>query len=320
MSQIAGTEFRQPTPRALEAHAEQASKSPLRRFAAWFWLTILFWQAAHAPWIGRTLKPIALWFAFKNSRVLRSLSATNARRIFGPNVSAETIDRYGRGVIDHFFEFIGDIARSLRMTREQLRDQVEEIIGHEFYLAAREPRKGAIIATAHMGSFEAGAAALRDHESAIHVVFKRDQTRFEQVRSTLRQKLGVIEAPIDDGLTLWLRLREALERNEVVMMQADRVMPGQKGLKMPFLHGHLMLPTGPLKLALASGAPIIPIFALRAPSGKIRIHVEPAIWPVDSSESPHPALAQFATVLEKYVRAYPDQWLLFHPAFCEDAE
>jgi KDO2-lipid IV(A) lauroyltransferase len=104
------------------------------------------------------------------------------------------------------------------------------------------------------------------------------------------------------------------------MMQADRVMPGQKGSKMPFLHGHLMLPTGPLKLALASGAPIIPIFALRAPSGKIRIHVEPAIWPADSSESPHPALVQFATVLEKYVRAYPDQWLLFHPAFCEDAE
>ena len=123
----------------------------------------------------------------------------------------------------------------------------------------------------------------------MHVVFKRDDmSRFEQVRSALRKRLGVIEAPIDDGWTVWLRLRDALMRNEVVMLQADRVMPGQKGCPLPFLHGHVELPTGPIKLALASGAPVVPIFALRTRSGRMQINIEPPIFvePSDERDSP----------------------------------
>ena len=315
MNEVAASDFRQAAPVDATARAH----SPIRRAAARFWMDVLFWQASPAPWIGRTLKPLAIYVACRQSKAIRSFVAANARRIFGPDVSTADADAYGRRMVENYFDFITDIGRSLRLSREQLRQQIDEIDGHEHYVAARAAGKGAIVATAHMGSFEAGAAALLDYDSALHVVFKRDQSRFEQVRSSLRHKLGVVEAPIDDGWTLWLRLREALARNEVVMMQADRVMPGQKGCRMPFLHGHLILPTGPIKLALASGAPIVPVFALRGSAGKIRIHVEPAIWPQPSEQSPHPALVELAAVLEKYVRAHPDQWLLFHPAFCEDA-
>jgi KDO2-lipid IV(A) lauroyltransferase len=219
----------------------------------------------------------------------------------------------------NFYDFVCDVGRSLHLTQGELVARIDSIEGDEHYRAARALKKGAIIATAHMGSFEAGAAALLRREIAMHVVFKRDATRFEQVRSALRERLGVIEAPVDDGWTMWLRLREALARDEVVMMQADRVMPGQKGSTVSFLFGHLALPTGPLKLALASGAPIVPVFATRAPGGKICIHVEPHIEIKPSDQDPHPALAKFAGVLEKYAREYPEQWLLFHRAFCEDA-
>src|SRR5439155_19160634 len=206
-----------------------------------------------------------------------------------------------------------------RLSREQLQRRIESIEGTEHYDAARDLKKGAVIATAHMGSFEAGAAALPDRERAMHVVFKRDATRFERVRAALRQKLGVIEAPVDEGWTVWLKLREALLRDEVVMVQADRVMPGQKGCEVEFLHGHLLLPTGPVKLAIASGAPILPIFAIRTHDGRIRIHIEPHILVEPCDDEPHPALLSYAMTLEKYVRAYPQQWLLLHPAFCEDA-
>ena len=63
---------------------------------------------------------------------------------------------------------------------------------------------------------------------------------------------------------------------------------------------------------------------MRTPNGKVKLFIEP---PLDDAATdgaarggPHPALLQWASVLERYVKAYPDQWLLLRPALVEDAE
>jgi lauroyl/myristoyl acyltransferase len=153
-------------------------------------------------------------------------------------------------------------------------------------------------------------------------VFKRDAVdRFEQLRAELRRRLGVLEAPLEEGWGMWMRLRDALAADEVVLLQGDRVMPGQQGQRVRFMDGHILLPAGPVKLAQASGAPLVPIFSVRQRRGKIRLFVEePIIVPPDAppGEGPHPALARLAAVLERYVRAYPHQWLMVRPVWCED--
>jgi len=257
--------------------ATHGQPSPRRYTAAAdFWLNLLFWQARSAPIIGSIAKPIGIRLAWRCSEHVRTVTSLNARRIFGPEISARQTHAYAKGMLSHFFDFVCEVGKCVGLSDQQLREQVESVSGQDAYDAARSAGKGAIIATAHMGSFEAAAAALLEREKKVHVVFKRDDmSRFEQVRSALRKRLGVIEAPIDDGWTVWLRLRDALMRNEVVMLQADRVMPGQKGCPLPFLHGHVELPTGPIKLALASGSPVVPIFALRAKSGRMHINIEP---------------------------------------------
>jgi phosphatidylinositol dimannoside acyltransferase len=305
------------------ANAPASSSPPaksVREKIASFWLDAMFRAVRSAPWLPKLARPLVVRGTCACSRAIRDATDANARRIFGPDVSPRRVRLYRRGVMANFYDFVCDVGRGVGLSREQLAAQIESAHGRENYDAARALKKGAILVTAHMGSFEGGAAGLLSRETAMHVVFKRDVTRFEQVRSSLRCQLGVIEAPVDDGWTMWLRLREALGRDEVVMMQADRVMPGQKGSKVPLLFGHVMLPNGPVKLALASGAPIVPVFAIRsgAGGGKIRIHVEPHIMAEPSDQEPHPALMQFASVLERYLRDYPEQWLLFHRAFCED--
>lgn len=311
MSDLAVSELRQDTP-----GAERPSR--LRSAAAEFWLDAMFRAVRVAPWFPRLVKRPVVAGTYAVSRQIRSATDANATRIFGADLPTEARRAFGKGVLSSFYDFVCDVGRSASLSREQLIENIASIEGHEHFLAARSLRKGAIIATAHMGSFEAGAAALVKFEKSVHVVFKRDPSRFEQIRSALRQKLGVIEAPVDDGWTLWLRLRDALARDEVVMLQADRVMPGQKGVKIPLLHGHTLLPTGPVKLALSSGAPIVPVFALREPDGRVGIHVEPAIVVERDDREPHPAMLRFASVLEKYIQKYPTQWLMFCPAFCED--
>lgn len=321
MSQIAFQEFRKTEP----ARPPHTVGTRFRTLCAEFWLNYFFWFAGHAPRYCAWSKWLHLGFALRHSRVINESTRLNALRIFGPGATPERCRQFTRDVVSNFFDFVYDVGRTRRMSRQQIMTLVESIEGHERYTRVRSLGKGAIVVTAHMGSFEAGMAALLEHESKpIHVVFKRDErSRFEQIRRSMRERLGIQEAAIDEGWTIWMRLRDALAADHVVNLQGDRVMPGQKGQAVKFLHGHLLLPTGPIKLALASGAPLVPIFSIRTPDGRVRIQIEEPIW-VDPAaaelDGVHPALPQFAAILERYVKAYPEQWLLLQPAFVEDSD
>lgn len=320
MKPIAVDELRSP-PLAASA---PAARSPLfRRAAAGFWLRAFFRLARNAEWILRILKRPAIWSTVRFSPKVRRAAFANARRILGRDISDARCESFAKAVVGSFFDFVVDVGRCSAMSASQLQSQIESVTGRDAYLAHRKQGGGAIIATAHMGSFEVGLAALTDVEPNIHVVFKRDALDgFESLRTALRKTLGVHEAPIDDGWDTWMGLREALAANHVVVMQADRAMPGQKAQAVPMLGGHVLLPIGPVKLAQISGSPIVPVFTVRTPAGRCRLFAEAPIR-IDPDapliDGVHPALLQLGKVIEKYVAAYPEQWLVLDPAFAEDA-
>ena len=290
----------------------------LRRAAANFWTSFLFFSARRIPWAPRITKPFWMWAGWTFTPVLRTTTLANAARLLGPESTPAQREALARAVISNFWDFVCDIGAAIGRARPELLGRIEAIEGHKNYMDARRDRRGAIIVTAHMGSFEVGMAALLEHETKVHVLFRRDDLgQFEKTRSALRKQLGVCEACVEDGLAVWMDLRAALARDEVVLIQGDRVLPGQKGEPVPFLGGHMMLPIGPVKLALATGAPIIPIFSVRGAAGVVRLFVEDAIHVEDNA---HDTLLRIAGVIENYVRRFPDQWLVFHRPWCEDVE
>lgn len=296
----------------------------VRRLSANFWLEFLFFWTEHYPPAVRATRGFFLWFAWNFSRVLHDGTTANARRILGAEASPKQVERLARAMIDNFYWTVFELGRNLRLTCEQLRNQVESIDGSSNYHQVRAAQHGAIIVTAHLGSFEAGTAALLSHEREIHVLFQRDAyPRFERLRTRLRRRLGVHEAPLDDGWPVWMQLRDALLRNAVVMIQGDRVMPGQRGIRVPFMNGHIRVPSGPVKLALVTQAPIIPVFSVRTAIGRLRIIVDNPIH-VSRGDGPphegHPAIRAIASAIERQVRAYPEQWLMMYPVWCEDED
>jgi KDO2-lipid IV(A) lauroyltransferase len=311
------------------APQREAFGARIRSAAASFWLAALFFAAEHAPGLLVLARRPFCRLVYRCSPWIRRGTLANARRLL-PGAPDAQVTRLARRTLHSFYLFCCDVGRSFGRSRDDLLAQIESAEGHAHYDAARAAGKGVIVVTAHMGSFEVGMAALREVEkNNIHVVFRRDRfERFERQRSALRLRIGVEEAPVDEGWTVWVRLRDALLADDAVVLQGDRVMPGQKGEPVPFLGGTLLLPSGPIKLALATGAPIVPIFSVRTEAGKVRLFVEP---PIDlaarsatdgaahgAAESARSALLEWAAVLERYVRAYPDQWLLLEPALVED--
>ncbi len=278
-----------------------------------FWLTQLFRLTDRAPGVVRLARPALVRLAWLASPTVRRATAANAARLC-PGCHPR---RFGLAVLGSFYDFVADVGRCRNVTRASLLARVATVDGADAYRAARSAGRGAVLVTAHMGSFEVGLAALPPGEGRIHVVFKRDATaKFDHLRRRLRDALGVTEAAVDDGLAVWAGLRDALLRDEVVAVQGDRVLPGQKGLALRVLGGHLTLPTGPFKLAMSAGSPVVPIFSVRQPDGRIAIRIRP---PIDVADVPA-AVASYATELSAQLEAHPTQWLVLHPAFREDAD
>ncbi|MBC7835819.1 MAG: lysophospholipid acyltransferase family protein [Phycisphaerales bacterium] len=285
-------------------------------------LVPFFWLAAHAPRIVRGIQPLATCLVPLVSGTARAQTRRNALRIFGRALGRPEQRAFTRDVVNSFYEFVIDIGQSSRESVDQLLARIERVEGEGAYRSLRIQGRGTVLVTAHMGSFEVGLAALKRVEQRVHVVYKRDVTRtFESMRAKMRQTLGIIEAPIDGGLSTWMSLRDALLNGDVVVMQADRAMPGQKSAVVPFLHGHLRIPTGAVRLARLTGSPIVPVCTVRLASGRFAIHLHPAIEPGRSGDIPDsndPTVLAVGKAIESMVATNPTQWLVLGAAFEED--
>jgi lauroyl/myristoyl acyltransferase len=127
----------------------------------------------------------------------------------------------------------------------------------------------------------------------------------------------VTEQPIDDGLGMLFRLKAALEADEVIVMQADRVWPGQSWVEVPVLHGRMRLPSGPVKLAQLNDSPIVPVLAVRTGPARFRVVLAPAIVVSDYPDV-ESAVAAVGEALGRFIATVPQQWLVLHEAFVED--
>ena len=279
-------------------------------------LGLLFWVAEHQP---RALRAIArgigavVWAAAPG---LRASVRSNLRRVAGAAVDR---DKLGRRVVSNFVRFVADLGEAQRLSPEALVARATQIEGAEHYEAALAMGRGLIVATAHLGSFEVGLAVTAAKSPATHVVFATDPfPRFDRLRRQLREKLGVHEARAEGGWMMWGDLRDALERGDVVVLQADRVMPGQKGRQAALCGEMAEMPTGPVRLAQLTGAPIVPVFAVRTSNDQIKLLIDEPILVSeggDARDAQEKALQLLADAIGRRIRSYPEQWLMLHPVW-----
>jgi lauroyl/myristoyl acyltransferase len=106
-----------------------------------------------------------------------------------------------------------------------------------------------------------------------------------------------------------------LRDNAIVAVQGDRDF-NNTGVAIPFFGREAFFPRGPLLLAMASGATVLPAFIVRLPDGRYRAIVEDPL-PIETGDDRDAALRRnlerYVRLLERYVREYPDQWYCFYP-------
>ncbi len=110
------------------------------------------------------------------------------------------------------------------------------------------------------------------------------------------------------------RVLRALEADECVAIMIDQHIQGADAVTVDFFNRPAATSSALAALALRTGAPLIPVFALPLPGGRYRmIYDHPVELPPPGAGDPVRELTQRCTdVLEMYVRRHPHLWLWMH--------
>lgn len=222
------------------------------------------------------------------------------------------LHRIARRVFIHFGESAVDILRLPRLNREEVDRLVEAGDGFERIDRVLREGKGMILLTAHFGNWELMGAALRlkGYEGVL-VGRKINYEKYNEAIVNLRGSATLKTLYQDTPPREFLRV---LHSNHILGISADQDLDWAEGVFVPFFGRPAYTLTAPVKLAIASGAPIVPVFLPRE-GGRYRLIVDEPIR-VETigtrEETIREYTARWSRVIEKVISAYPDQWAWMH--------
>ena len=240
----------------------------------------------------------------------RRLAVENLQHAF-PLRSRSECRAITRRMFEHFGRLLMVLLKFSTMTPQQMLACVE-FDGEDRVRAAHAHGHGVLLFTGHFGYWEINAL----------------------VHALVLQPMAVLARPLDNPLLHDLlesvrrstgnsviyrrgairRVLRALASNQAVAVLIDQHMLSADAVYVDFFNRPAATTSALAALALKTGAPVVPVFALPLPGGRFRMVYEHPVEP-PAADSPD-ALREFTQrctdVLEMYVRRYPDLWLWMH--------
>ena len=308
------------------ADAELHSQRLLRGFAVKgvLWREYLDFAVSNVPFY---LQPILLgcW------TILFYIIAAPARRAVLANL--RFIFPASSAIANHFraFRTLLNFAWTIAEAANYNMNRAEftyEIEGRE-HLEQLAAARGAILLTAHMGSYDLGAALFaQKFNREIRMVRAPEpdkQTAEHLNRSVQRAGEGAVKIDYNTlGAHLAFDLLSALRGGEIVSIQGDRAIAGVASAEGKMFNHPVLVPSGPFTLALVAEAPIYPLFIARAGYRRYRVIVDQPLFVPRSEGSRDEAIAgavqRWCRVLEAVVARHWAQWFAFASPFVKNAD
>jgi len=260
-------------------------------------------------------RPIGAWIgaaAFRVLARLRSVGRQNLKLAY-PEMTAEEQDRVLRGVYKHLGWQMAEFCQMRKYTPENTRGFLR-YEGLENYLAAKDEGKGVLVLTGHLGAWELSSFyhSLMGHPMSM-VIRRLDNPGVDRLVNEIRCMHGNKVLHKDDFAR---GLLASMRRGETVGILMDTNMTPPQGVFVDFFGHEACTAAGMARVALKTGAAVLPGFVLWEPAEKKYVlHFGKRIELVDTGDADADMVtntAIFAKVTEEYIRRYPDQWLWVH--------
>jgi Kdo2-lipid IVA lauroyltransferase/acyltransferase len=240
----------------------------------------------------------------------RRLAVRNIQAAFPVRTKNECL-AIARGMFSHFGRLLTVLLKFSTMTPQQMRARAK-FEGEERVIAAHAQGRGVLLYTGHFGFWEINALvhALELHPMAV-LARPLDNPLLHHLLESTRMRTGNSVIYRRGAIRRVLR---ALASNQAVAVLIDQHIQTADAVYVDFFNRPAATTSALAALALRTGAPVVPVFALPLPGGRFRMVYE---HPVDPPAADDPdAVREFTQrctdVLEMYVRRYPELWLWMH--------
>jgi Kdo2-lipid IVA lauroyltransferase/acyltransferase len=243
-------------------------------------------------------------------RVHRRVAETNLATAF-PKKSAEDRQVITRAMFVHFGRLLLELLKFSTLDPARMRERLE-FEGRDRAELAYAQGKGVLFVTGHFGFWEIHAIGHGLELQPIGVLARAlDNPYLNTLLEQVRGSTGNFVIYRHGAVRKVLR---ALAAGQGVAMLIDQHMHSPDAIYVDFFERPAATTSMLAALALRTGAPVVPVFALPLPGGRYRLIYEHAVPPPDQ-DSPD-AVREFTQrctdVLEMYVRRHPSQWLWMH--------
>jgi lauroyl/myristoyl acyltransferase len=292
----------------------------LNRFAVRgvFWRHYLDWAVVNLPFYFYPVPLIffTIFFFFFAAPARRAIAANLAVVLPGSSRAMNYLRAFR--TLYNFAWTISEaaIARILKL------DFSYEIIGAE-WLEQLGTAPGAIVLTAHMGSYDLGAALFAEkfHRELRVVRTPEPDRRSAEHLSASLEKAGPGGVKVDyntAGALLSFDLLKALRDGDIVSIQGDRVEGPVAQVTAQLFGRDAPLPNGPFVLGLVAKVPIYPLFIARTGCRSYQIVVREPIR-LETTGAREEDIARgvrlWCALLQEMIADHWDQWFAFTPIF-----
>ncbi len=251
-------------------------------------------------------------FAYGIFGRLRQTGQRNLQLAFPQHSDAER-ETTLRGVYRNLGHQLAEFCQMSSYTPEVARTLVR-YEGLDNYLAARERGRGVLVLTGHLGAWELSSFhhSLMGYPMGL-VIRRLDNQLVDAFVNRIRCLHGNRVIHKDDFAR---GLIASMRAGDTVGILMDTNMTPPQGVFVPFFGRLAATASGLARVALKTGAAVVPGFLLWEESERqyvLRFGSQIAL--VDTGDAEADAIANtanFTAVLESYIRQYPDQWLWMH--------
>jgi lauroyl/myristoyl acyltransferase len=310
-----------PTPPKVQALREKPhgpARTWGKRLSGPFHVTGVFWYrlggvAARMPdWFLSVAVFVHTWFFWLLLRGIRDAVATNLEVVMGPCGWWARQRRIWRTFNDYAWCFVERYQQFIPQQKMHF-----EFCGASTYEKMVDTDRGFVFFTAHFGNWEMGPLTDKlPGGRKFHIVREPEmsqaaQTYVQELFEQHPQRDQFVVHYAGAELTLGARLLMALRKGDVVGMPGDRPRAGMATIKAEMFGRPMELPPGPVALARAAGAMMVPVFVFR--EGRRHYRIE--LWdPVDVANTDdktadiEAGVAAMSAACERAIRQRPHHW------------